>query len=152
MSRTALVGQMVNGRTTHGTYFVVAKTKAIRGVNAFGVRPCGSSGGKLHYWPNAAAFNLVPTPDYAHELYERSSAGLSMGTYQGIQEMPWDQIGRLLGKLRAHGDFDVISEEDWTNFVRKHGNVNQRTGAALKAPEYDTPVAKAGTRGNPITD
>lgn len=131
MDEVIKVGARINGLTTFNSYLVLAITKVVRGNNAFGVRNLGGNCGKIHYWPSAEAFKLVVNPDYANSLYTRDQAGHSIGTYEGVQEMPWDQIGRLLDKLREHDDFEVMSSTDYQAYLTSIGQQKVRTGEAL---------------------
>lgn len=131
MDEIIKVGARINGLTTFNTYLVLAITKAVRSNNAFGVRNTGYKYGKIHYWPSAEAFKLVVNPDYANSLYTRNQAGQSIGTYEGVQEMPWDQIGRLLDKLREHDEFEVMTAGDYQSYLRSIAQTNVKTGEAL---------------------
>lgn len=86
----------LDGRTTHKSYLCIGVRNGEDGHNAVGVKHLGGGDYKLHFWPNAAFFDV----DLGDKSYFRRSGGCSHGAYEGSVGN-WDHVKSVLEQLAA---------------------------------------------------
>lgn len=102
--RGFVTGTFVDGKTTSGTYLIIAVRKEEDAYNCVGIKRIGNNDFKYHFWPSDEFFGVV-----APDRYD-SEAGQSKGEYTGGRS-DWDGVVNMLDLMAEVEGTSVATPE-----------------------------------------